>query len=138
MTTLLFKTQQPVYLNDSLIENGDLWLPIGKLPQLIGLEVKPEGVCFDDTCVPVPEQQKEMYVQSTMFNLSAFSRLMGYPIVHNSKLDVWYFGEGGTVQRQNRSSLHAPDFTLPDLTGKQYSLSSFFGKKVLLLSWASW
>jgi peroxiredoxin len=35
-------------------------------------------------------------------------------------------------------SLEAPDFTLPDLDGKTYSLSQFRGKKVLLLSWASW
>ncbi|MBI3853814.1 MAG: redoxin domain-containing protein [Verrucomicrobia bacterium] len=32
----------------------------------------------------------------------------------------------------------APDFTLPDLKGKAHSLSDFRGKKVLLITWASW
>ena len=32
----------------------------------------------------------------------------------------------------------APDFTLPDFDGRQHSLSQYRGKKVLLLTWASW
>ena len=36
------------------------------------------------------------------------------------------------------TSLDAPDFSLPDLDGKMHSLSEHRGKKVLLVSWASW
>ena len=32
----------------------------------------------------------------------------------------------------------APDFTLPDLEGRQHSLSDYRGRKVFLASWASW
>ena len=32
----------------------------------------------------------------------------------------------------------APDFSLPDWQGKQISLSDFKGKKIMLLTWASW
>jgi peroxiredoxin len=35
-------------------------------------------------------------------------------------------------------SLQAPDFTLPDLEGKWHALSEYRGRKVLLVSWASW
>jgi cytochrome c-type biogenesis protein len=41
-------------------------------------------------------------------------------------------------QRQGLSSFDAPDFTLPDMNGNTHSLSDFRGKKVLLLTWASW
>jgi peroxiredoxin len=34
--------------------------------------------------------------------------------------------------------LTAPDFTLPDLAGKPHTLSHLRGKKVLLVTWASW
>ena len=32
----------------------------------------------------------------------------------------------------------APDFTLPSLDGRQVSLSSYRGKKVIVFMWASW
>ena len=32
----------------------------------------------------------------------------------------------------------APDFTLPDSTGRMHRLSDHRGKKVLLVTWASW
>ncbi len=48
-----------------------------------------------------------------------------------------YFGQRAD-QREGLSSLQAPDFTLPDMAGKMHSLSDFRGKKVLLVTWASW
>jgi peroxiredoxin len=35
-------------------------------------------------------------------------------------------------------SLEAPDFTLPDLEGRPHALRDYRGKKVFLVSWASW
>ena len=35
-------------------------------------------------------------------------------------------------------SLQAPDFTLPDLDGRMHTLSEHRGRKVLLVTWASW
>jgi hypothetical protein len=34
-------------------------------------------------------------------------------------------------------SVEAPDFTLPDLDGRMHSLSDYRGRKVVLLTWAS-
>jgi len=59
------------------------------------------------------------------------------PVAHDPALATWYFGLRSD-QRQMLSSLQAPDFTLPDLQGKQHSLSDFHGKKILLVTWASW
>jgi peroxiredoxin len=36
------------------------------------------------------------------------------------------------------ASLEAPDFTLPDPAGRPHRLSDYRGKKVLLVTWASW
>ena len=47
----------------------------------------------------------------------------------------------GTAAAERESalrSLQAPDFSLPDRTGRRHSLSEHRGKKVLLVSWASW
>ncbi len=37
-----------------------------------------------------------------------------------------------------RATLEAPDFELPDLSGKMHRLSQHRGKKVLLIAYASW
>ena len=34
--------------------------------------------------------------------------------------------------------LTAPDFSLPDLEGREHSLSDYRGNKVFLATWASW
>jgi peroxiredoxin len=47
-------------------------------------------------------------------------------------------GEAAEDRSQALASLRAPDFTLPDITGKLHSLSDFRGKKVFLATWASW
>jgi hypothetical protein len=140
MTTIIYKSVRPAILSDSLNDNGDLWIPIDKLIEYTGLELKPEGVCTEGTCIPLSKQQEKKFIQQdkNLFNISAFSRMMGEPIVHDSKDDVWVIGEGEPAHRKYRTSLIASDFTLPDYNGMKHSLSSFLGKKIFLVSWASW
>jgi hypothetical protein len=73
----------------------------------------------------------------TWFNMTAFANLVHQPVAHDAALATWYFGLRSD-QRQQLSSLQAPDFTLPDLHGKLHRLSDFRGKKILLVTWASW
>ena len=51
---------------------------------------------------------------------------------------VWFFGEAARIRREALRSLQAPDFTLPDLEGRMHSLADYRGKKIFLVSWASW
>ena len=72
------------------------------------------------------------------FNLSEFARLIKQPFANDQKNGVWYFGARAAEQNGYLASLEAPNFTLPDLNGRQHSLTDFRGKKVLLVTWASW
>ncbi|MBD5634625.1 MAG: redoxin family protein, partial [Candidatus Eremiobacteraeota bacterium] len=85
-----------------------------------------------------PARRSESFASDGRFNLAAFARYLGQPVVHDDAAEVWLFGEPAHARRDALRSLDAPDFTLPDLDGKLHSLSQFRGKKVLLLSWASW
>ena len=67
----------------------------------------------------------------------AFAGLVHQPVAHDAALSTWYFGERSD-QQQRLASLEAPNFTLPDVNGKPHSLADFKGKKVLLVTWASW
>jgi hypothetical protein len=59
-------------------------------------------------------------------------------VVRDGPTRTWSIGESAVARRDALRSLDAPDFTLPDLDGTLHSLSQYRGKKVLLLSWASW
>ncbi|MCP8617956.1 peroxiredoxin family protein [Salirhabdus salicampi] len=140
MTTFLYKSRQPIILSDSLHHDGDLYIPINKLNEYTGLELKPEGVCTKDTCIPLNKQQeKEIIVhEKSLFNIVGFSRMMGEPVVHDLEKDVWVIGERQPDIQKSGTTLSAPDFTLPDFNGVKHTLSSYLGKKILLVSWASW
>lgn len=122
-------------------EAGRLWITADDLKRATGFELKPQGICRDELCFPVPKSRRREFVLESAgkirFNLAAFANLVQQPIAHDESLSIWYFGLRAD-QRQVLSSLKAPDLTLPDMSGKLHSLSDFRGKKVLLVTWASW
>jgi hypothetical protein len=120
---------------------GQLWITTADLKRATRFEVKPQGVCRDELCFPLPKAKQETFIHKdagkTWFNMTAFAELVHQPVAHDAALATWYFGLRSD-QRQQLSSLQAPDFTLPDLHGKLHRLSDFRGKKILLVTWASW
>jgi hypothetical protein len=123
-------------------ESKDLWLTLADLTHATQFTLKPEGVCRGELCFPIPEGRSQEFVVQrgdvTWFNLSEFGRLLQQPSAHDAKHGLWCFGPRPAVQNAHVASRLAPDFTLPDLKGKAHKLSEFRGKKVLLLTWASW
>jgi hypothetical protein len=120
-------------------DGNDLWLSQDDLHASSGWELKPQGLCLGDRCVPLPPGRSAEFVSSdNRINLTAFARYLGQPIVHDDAHNVWVFGEAAAERRNALQSLQAPDFTLPDLDGNHFSLKQFRGHKVLLMSWASW
>ena len=124
----------------AVAEGDDLWLPVDELAALTGWEVKPEGACRGEQCVPIPRGRETEFLRGTpaRFNLAALARWLGQAVVHDPTHGVWVVGEGAGDRRRQRQSLRAPDFSLPDLDGRVHSLSDYRGKKVFLVSWASW
>jgi hypothetical protein len=128
-------------INSANEDSGQLWITTTDLKQATRFEVKPQGVCRDVLCFPLPKSRKSEFLRKesgkSWFNLSAFADLVHQPVAHDAGSSAWYFGLRSD-QRQGLASLQAPDFTLPDINGKMHSLSDFRGKKVLLVTWASW
>ena len=120
---------------------SQLWITTTDLKRATHFAVKPEGVCREELCFPLPKARKSEFLREEaggeVFNLSAFAQLVHQPVAHDEALGVWYFGLRSD-QRRGLASLRAPDFTLPDMQGKMHSLSDFRGKKVFLVTWASW
>jgi len=122
------------------LSTDDLWVTLADLKLATGFVIKPQGVCRDELCFPIPKARRSAFLfkqrTTTWFNLSEFARLLRQPIAREK--DVWYIGPRPDEQNAFISSLVAPDFKLPDMNGKSHSLSEFRGKKVLLVTWASW
>ena len=123
---------------DAKSMDGGLWLSGDDLKLVSGWEFKPQGFCKGDVCVPVPEARKSQFVAHDRYNLAALANLLGQPVVSDAEHNAWCFGEAAAERKRMLTSLDAPDFSLPDLDGKMHSLSEHRGKKVLLVSWASW
>jgi hypothetical protein len=120
----------------------DLWVSLADLTRATKFELKPEGMCIEKLCFPLPETRKKDFIaqrgSTTWFNLSEFARLLKQPVAHDGRHAIWYFGPRLEEQNGYLKTLLAPDFTLADSNGKNHSLRDFRGKKVLLLTWASW
>ena len=122
--------------------SSDLWITTNDLARATRFVIKPQGVCRDQLCFPLPKARKADFIAKrgpvTWFNLTEFARLIKQPFASDQKNGVWFFGARTAEQNGYLASLEAPNFTLPDLNGKMHSLIDFRGKKVLLVTWASW
>jgi hypothetical protein len=88
--------------------------------------------------VPVLADRERELVRDNRIDVAAFWRHLAQPLAHCADGGVWVFGTAAADRAAALRSLQAPDFTLPDRNGRQHSLSEHRGKKVLLVSWASW
>ena len=120
----------------------DLWITMDDLKRATGFVVKPQGVCREELCFPIPAKRKDEFIskkgKATWFNLSAFATLVKQPVARDEKNGTWYFGKRVDERGTYLASLEAPNFTLPDINGKMHSLADYRGKKVLVITWASW
>jgi hypothetical protein len=86
----------------------------------------------------MPPGREGDYVRGADVDLAGFWRLAGHPVVRDRTGQTWVLGTGAGERARALGSLEAPDFTLPDLEGRLNSLSAQRGRKVLLVTWASW
>jgi hypothetical protein len=114
---------------------GDaLWIRKRDLTRVNGFELKPQGACRADLCIPIP---KDM-TRGDYFNLTAFAKKAGQPLVAEPSARVWSFGEMQALGGGLANSRIAPDFEVPNRAGRPVHLAGFRGKKALVITWASW
>ena len=111
-----------------------LWVQKTDLPRINDFELKPQGACRADICIPIPRTM----TRGAYFNLTAFAQRVGQRVVADPAARVWSFGEIPVVRGAFLESRMAPDFSVPDRKGRPVKLSQLLGKKVLLVTWASW
>lgn len=97
-----------------------------------GWLLKPAGACKGDRCVPLQGIDPDAHT----VDVRVLSEALGMPIVHDEVHGLYAVGpeSGGPLL----ASAECPEIVLPDLAGKEFSISSLRGRKVVIVSWASW
>ena len=108
------------------------------LPGINGFELKPEGACLDDICVPVGEALFKEQDGKRWFDLSGFADMLGQPFVCDAEVRVWSFGEIPARRAGMMTDAFAPDFAVKDRQGNLITKDSLKGKKAMIVTWASW
>ena len=115
---------------------GEFAISIEDFETATGWQLKPEGLCFADTCVPVANSGA--LSNKSHIDLVEFAQVTQQNIVVDRQRQVAALGERADSRSESMSSLLAPDFKLPDIHGRQVSFSDFNRRKRLLLAWSSW
>ena len=102
-------------------------------PAMLGWDRKPEGLCRDEVCIPVP-----VGTPAGGLDAELLARLVGRPLAIDHDEHVAAFAAPAAERAASLRSGTAPDFELPDVHGVLHRLSDFRGKKVVLYAYASW
>ena len=90
-----------------------------------GWEIKPEGACKGEVCVPLPDG----------YSLSHAAERLGMAVVQDEGAGMWAVGPESLGGRALATAT-APELVLADLDGNEFRLSEHRGKKVVLVAWA--
>jgi len=135
-TTVLYQGRKIV-----LTETGpgdSLLIRPEDLPAINGFELKPEGACFNDLCIPLNGDLLVTGNGSEWFNLSAFADLLEQPWVADTAARVWSFAEIPANRENTMVNAMAPDFEVTDRQGNVIRMADLKGKKALIVTWSSW
>jgi hypothetical protein len=99
-------------------------------PSVLGWELKPEGLCRGEICVPVRDGR--------MPTVTELGRFLGRPSAVDIDARVVAFAASPDDRADAIRSGMAPDFELPDVDGVLHRLSDHRGRKVVLYAYASW
>lgn len=125
----------------TLTDPDDLWVVPEDLARISGFALKGNRICLDKVCVAATVKDGDLRItrsKQTWISLTELARQLKQPVAVDAERGVWSFGEVPAARASFLDEAMAPDFSLPNRQGQQVRLSDFRGKKVLLVTWASW
>jgi hypothetical protein len=120
----------------AVVDGERLLISPGSLPDALGWELKPEGLCRDNVCVPVRDRARLMVGER--LDVGAVADALGRLAVVDAEVGIAALALPKEGRRAALREHRAPAFTLPDLDGVEHALDEWHGKKKLLVAFASW
>lgn len=115
---------------------GRITIAPDALADAIGWELKPEGLCRDDICVPVADP--DSLRSEGGLDLAAVGAALGRRTVSDADTGVIALSLDAEARRQAIDGMTAPAFTLPDLDGNLHESSEWHGRRRMLFAFSSW
>lgn len=107
----------------------DLRLDRGAFEAGTGWQLKPEGACKGEVCIPLKADP------GNPIDVQVLAEQMGLPVVGEAEHGLWALGPE-SIGGRALTTAEAPDLRLPDVNGSEFRLSSLRGQKVLVYAWA--
>ena len=137
----ILANDQITKVNSLKKDSETLWVKAADLKAATGFELKASGACYDllNICIPLVEngftQENE---DGKWLNVSKLAAILGQACVANEDHTVWSLGLIPAARKAMLDSGIAPDFEIADINGNTVRLSDLRGKKVLIVTWATW
>lgn len=124
----------------TLADPDDLWVVPEDVTRISGFALRRNQLCLEHTCVQAGPNSDVRISRSgqTWISMTEVARQLKQAVAVDAERSVWSFGEVPATRVGFLDSAMAPDFSLPNRQGQPVRLSDFRGKKVLLVTWASW
>jgi hypothetical protein len=115
---------------------GTLLLTPASLLAVTGWELKPEGLCREDVCVPT-RSRTDVQVDGRV-DLRVVSELLGRPLAIDDETAVAALGESAATRAAQLASGRVDDLVLHEIDGAPIAWPALGRKKKVLVTWASW
>jgi peroxiredoxin len=115
---------------------GTFLVDADRLPEALGWELKPSGLCQAGTCVPV--RDVDALRVGERLDLVAVAGALGRPVVVDVEAGLMAVALSAELRRQALEDLRAPPFELPDVDGALHALGEWAGQKKALVTFSSW
>lgn len=115
-----------------VIDGDRLWVGTDEVTAATGWELKPEGLCRGEQCIPVSEPISD---HDGRVDLRGVARALRCSlVVDEGEAVIALAGDPMATGAANGLA----DFALPLLTGGQLDFGNLVGRKTLVIAWASW
>lgn len=110
---------------------------ISEFAALTGWELRDEGLCNGDACVPLRDRAQAVPEPGTL-DLGVIVPLLDRPVVIDHRTGVVSVGSTDQARRDALIARRAPSFSLPGLDGRLHSLEELRGRLTVLVTFSTW
>ncbi len=106
------------------------------LGSILGWDLKPEGLCRKDVCVPVHDRPGLNHADGV--DLCAVAEALCRPVLVDADAHLVAIGAATAHRQQAMVDRLAPDASVLDLQGNRRLLSEWSGTRRLLVAFSTW